>query len=1085
VWTTFTTANGLTANPVVAVVETDTNSVVVALERDVLVNDGIRFKSLLDAHPTFPRPMAPDRFLCAALGADGSVWLGTFASGVFRITPTDFRQFTPSDGLGDRRVAWVRSVLAEPDGTVWAATNGGGLSRFDGSQWTTLTTAQGLNSMFLSDLARDEAGDLWITSDESTRGGLFRYDGASFTTFVRPGGVTRNRLQAVTVRSDGELWVVSSDSGVGVFDATGNWLRDYVAELVSTSLADVTEGAHGEMWIASSSAGIQAWNGIVWDHYSSSNGLADNNTRSLVVDRAGTLWAGTQGGLSRYEGSQWLAFAATRGLPGSGILDLSRGPQADLSPAPPYGVTKGPLYVATRGLSGGTGGLVRFAGLAATGISEEDLSPLTREASAVQAIPGGAWAAIHDSVPPPSGGLPLSTPVALEIQGTTVVHRDTFLTAQRLVAQSLEVDARGDLWMSTNGSQSGAPSLFRRSGGVWSPYDIAGFTPTWIEALAADPTGGLWVGAYTAPKVARIDAQAGSVQIYDASHGIPGPVSALLVAADGVLWIGTSAGLARFSGGAVNRVFRSADGLPSNVLTTISEDELGRIWVGTDAGIAVYDGTAWSPYGPSDGVPGGLVSALVADTAEAAVGTGASGMALFHMDRTPPRPVITAGPPPALGGRSTQLAFGGGDLDSQTDFLRFSWALDGELPRPFSDDATAVLSGLADGDHLFEVWARDRALNVSPAPARYAFAVDATPPQPILASPSFGQVVAGSVSIVGVMEDPRFEAYELAVRPVGDPGPWAALAAGTTPVPPGQPIATWDTEASPDGRFEIRLTVRDTLDLVGTDYVEVVVDNLAPSNDVTSPARVNNQNGGRVYTLGAEMEIYFPPQSLDQDRTISILAHGGTSALPPGASRRLSGWLVEPDGFQTKKQVTLTFSQAALDSLSKVWGGAGFAAAAAAATPATGLPIGVFRVLPDSSQVYLGGSLDAVKGTLTTTTNVLGLFLVYEGFFRSTATDGRNIDVQPRAFSPIGTTFDDRAAISFDLSNAGSVRVLIYDHLGRLVRRAFEGPLGPGRNVVYWDGRDAGGDVAPSGIYLVAVDAEGRVDTKSVAVVNR
>ena len=61
----------------------------------------------------------------------------------------------------------------------------------------------------------------------------------------------------------------------------------------------------------------------------------------------------------------------------------------------------------------------------------------------------------------------------------------------------------------------------------------------------------------------------------------------------------------------------------------------------------------------------------------------------------------------------------------------------------------------------------------------------------------------------------------------------------------------------------------------------------------------------------------------------------------------------------------------------------------------------------------------------------------------------------------------------------------MHDRSGRIVRRVFDGSLGPGRNVVDWDGRDGNGSVVPSGVYLVTVKAEGATDVKSVAVVNR
>jgi flagellar basal-body rod modification protein FlgD len=111
---------------------------------------------------------------------------------------------------------------------------------------------------------------------------------------------------------------------------------------------------------------------------------------------------------------------------------------------------------------------------------------------------------------------------------------------------------------------------------------------------------------------------------------------------------------------------------------------------------------------------------------------------------------------------------------------------------------------------------------------------------------------------------------------------------------------------------------------------------------------------------------------------------------------------------------------------------------------------------------------------------------VARGNFAADGSAGRALDVQPRAFSPKGTTFDDRAAISFTLGGpGGDAKVSVYDRSGRLVRRVFAGALGAGRNVVYWDGRDGNGDTVPSGVYVVTVEAGGDTDVAAVAVVNR
>ena len=52
-----------------------------------------------------------------------------------------------------------------------------------------------------------------------------------------------------------------------------------------------------------------------------------------------------------------------------------------------------------------------------------------------------------------------------------------------------------------------------------------------------------------------------------------------------------------------------------------------------------------------------------------------------------------------------------------------------------------------------------------------------------------------------------------------------------------------------------------------------------------------------------------------------------------------------------------------------------------------------------------------------------------------------------------------------------SVRVVVYDVLGRQVQTLADGPLGAGGEVLTWDGRTEGGDRAPSGVYVVAAES--------------
>jgi hypothetical protein len=66
--------------------------------------------------------------------------------------------------------------------------------------------------------------------------------------------------------------------------------------------------------------------------------------------------------------------------------------------------------------------------------------------------------------------------------------------------------------------------------------------------------------------------------------------------------------------------------------------------------------------------------------------------------------------------------------------------------------------------------------------------------------------------------------------------------------------------------------------------------------------------------------------------------------------------------------------------------------------------------------------------------------------------------------------FTRRADIRFRLASRGKVRLQIYDVSGRLVRALVDEALAAGEHAVVWDGLDAGGRQAESGVYWMQME---------------
>jgi flagellar hook assembly protein FlgD len=73
------------------------------------------------------------------------------------------------------------------------------------------------------------------------------------------------------------------------------------------------------------------------------------------------------------------------------------------------------------------------------------------------------------------------------------------------------------------------------------------------------------------------------------------------------------------------------------------------------------------------------------------------------------------------------------------------------------------------------------------------------------------------------------------------------------------------------------------------------------------------------------------------------------------------------------------------------------------------------------------------------------------------------------------------AALSFRVSTPGRVRARVFNARGELVRTVMDAVRDAGFHTVVWDGKDQGGQAAPSGIYFMRIDAKDGAATRKVA----
>ena len=1020
-WQTFGLADGLAAIQVRAIAEDGAENLWFATAYGASRYDGAVFRTFTQADGLVHedvRAIVPDRA--------GRLWFGT-AGGVGVFDGAAWTTYTASDGLASND---VRALLEDRAGRLWFAT-GFGASRFDGTTWTSYHQSDGLAANQLSCLFEDHAGNMWFGTQG---GGVSRFDGTAWTTYTTvttAGGLGDDWIECILETRDGVIWVGTRYGGLSRFDGT-SWSRITMAG--SLTLSDVTglrEDRFGRLW-ASASTGLARFDGLVWRAYTTADGLAGSMASVLAIDHAGNVWAGTENGVSRYDGESWAAFTvAGLGTYGAQAVREDR---------------TGIVWAATAG-----GGVARYDRAAWTSLT-------------VASTGGGlasnlVSAVIEDS----TGALWFGTTAgASRFDGTSW---RTFTTADGLIGNNVAAlarDSSGAVWLGTTAG------LSRFDGATWASYTTAdGLPANRIRSLAVDRAGSLWCG--TTAGVGRL--QGTQWTLYSTADGLAGPnVYAILEDHAGTLWFGTQTGLSRFSGGTWV-TYTTADGLGSAWVLSLAETADSVLWVGTaGGGVSRFDGDVWRTYVTADGLPDNTVSAATVERSGSLWFGTASGAALYEPARVPPQTVITTPPPPLSANRLQTVHFVA--AYRQVLGIEFSSSLDAAPWSAWLREDAWVGRDLPDGVHTLRVRARDMLHHADLTPATATFEVAATPPAPVITSPVFRQAVHDTMVVRGTANALRFRSLRVDVRPAGasswDPPVATTLAQSLTPVTDGA-LAGLNTTRMPDGDYELRLSVQDTLGLTGFALVTFIIDNVAPWAVQTTPALVSALDGGDVYTTNREAHVYIPPRGLARDAVVHLdpLDPAAVPAtLPDGAIRVAPGFAVGMEGVPLEKT-------AALD----------LAVPDDATPPGTRLTI--YFAGDDGVWRRLGGTPDAEGARLATPFSAAASYAVFAAPAGASLGAGSlALSLTPRIFSSRGALANSSVRIGFVLERAGAVRVTIHNRAGRLVRVVMSGEtLGPGSNLVSWDGRDEDHHDVEAGLYLVTVEAPGETRTQTLGVV--
>lgn len=261
---------------------------------------------------------------------DGKVLVGTYGGGMslYDQEHDKWENFNIPDGLGD---AFVYGVLKMSNGDVWVATwsganriRGGNLK--DRSKWDLYTvenTKGGLPNDWVYGLAEGKNGEVWL----ATEGGLARYKDGKWDNWNHAKGlganydVVKNDIKFNNDPAQMSVHHARQKEEMGLQGINVAYNPNYIVSLVVDDA--------GTVWAGTWGGGLSSFDGKNWRHYTVADGLPGNHVFMLHRDAKGTMWIGTNEGLARKDGDKFTVLTTANGLFSNTVFSMATSPDGD------------------------------------------------------------------------------------------------------------------------------------------------------------------------------------------------------------------------------------------------------------------------------------------------------------------------------------------------------------------------------------------------------------------------------------------------------------------------------------------------------------------------------------------------------------------------------------------------------------------------------------------------------------------------------------------------------------------------------------------------------------------------------------
>ena len=524
--------------------------------------DGVNFR-VFRYHQDNPASIGHNFIHCLKETANGKFLVGT-KEGLYMYNRDNetFEHVVLNTTIREKDKNSIHCIVEDLQGDVWIGCFGDGVYRLGKDlKVRKHYTTDALPSLFINTLCCDLSNNVWIGTDDN---GLYELN-------IRSGKVSKSSVPVKTVSSlfcdkNNNLWIGSYAQGLYKYSIRGNsyeFIEANGSPIIVNNIKSIIAYNAQEIMMSTESGAIKInieTNELKsFDTDRTFDNNSDRNIFSICKDNEGGVWFGKY-----FTGvSYWSPYVNRFSYYPCTVSDSSQ-PSIVLGFAED---NAGNVWIATRDK-----GLMCFDSHIHA-LRQDKKAFANQHIQAVESYDGKLWISRYNK------GVMLFDPISRHV--LSIFTAEDGLASN--ICSSIHRCVDGTICFGTDNGIS-----LLKDGALYTVDKTRKFP---VKTIVEDFEGNLWLACHKYGVVCL--GKDGSFKRFTHTHGdktsiMSNNVNTVFLDTKGILWIGTEgSGLGMFDmkAGKIIRVFSEQEGMPSNTIYSVREDQEGYIWVTTGGGL--------------------------------------------------------------------------------------------------------------------------------------------------------------------------------------------------------------------------------------------------------------------------------------------------------------------------------------------------------------------------------------------------------------------------------------------------------------------------------------------------------------------